>query len=181
MTVVVVDTTVLSNFAHVERADFVKLAFPEIIAPRTVVSELRQGESLGLVPSCDWSWLPVVDRDPAEHSPLDRLGKMLGRGTIARLAQETLKMILDPGEVACIVLAISIKAVVATDDASARRVARSLGLAVSGTLGALANLVDGGYLTLALADQLLQTMIVKGYRSPVRSLAGVMEDAELAP
>jgi len=90
-------------------------------------------------------------------------------------------MILDPGEVTCIVLAISIKAVVATDDASARRVARSLGLAVSGTLGALANLVDGGYLTLALADQLLQTMIVKGYRSPVRSLAGVMEDAELAP
>jgi len=53
MTVVVVDTTVLSNFAHVERADLVKLAFPEIIAPRTVVSELRQGESLGLVPSCD--------------------------------------------------------------------------------------------------------------------------------
>jgi predicted nucleic acid-binding protein len=57
-----------------------------------------------------------------------------------------------------------------TDDRDARRAAQEAGLIVSGTLGALMNLVRGSTLSLAEADEFLATMKRRGYRSPVNSL-----------
>ena len=59
---------------------------------------------------------------------------------------------------------------VLTDDRDARRVAQTRGVAISGTLGALVNLVDQGTLTLDQADSLLTQMKQYGYRCPVVSL-----------
>lgn len=62
-----------------------------------------------------------------------------------------------------------------TDDRDARRVVRELGLEVSGTLGALCNLVDQRHLTIEAADELLAKMLSKGYRSPVTSIKALLE------
>ncbi len=83
---------------------------------------------------------------------------------------------LDKGERACIALALRLTAVVVTDDRDARRVARSLGLEISGTLGALCNLVNHGHLTVEAADKLLTKMLSKGYRSPVTSIKTLLGD-----
>jgi predicted nucleic acid-binding protein len=58
-----------------------------------------------------------------------------------------------------------------TDDRDARRAAREAGLVVSGTLGALMNLVRGGALSLAETDEFLVTMKRNGYRCPLNSLS----------
>lgn len=62
-----------------------------------------------------------------------------------------------------------------TDDREARTTAQSLGVAVSGTLGTLANLVRGKAITLAEADTLLLQMMRHGYRSPVQTLSELLD------
>jgi predicted nucleic acid-binding protein len=62
-----------------------------------------------------------------------------------------------------------------SDDFAARRLARSYGLTISGTLGVLVALVHDGQLSFEEAELLLQEMIRCGYRSPVDSLSGLME------
>jgi predicted nucleic acid-binding protein len=57
-----------------------------------------------------------------------------------------------------------------SDDLDARKLGRSLGVAVSGSLGALGLLVLRRILSMAEADALLTEMIQRGFRSPYRSL-----------
>jgi hypothetical protein len=54
-----------------------------------------------------------------------------------------------------------------------RAVARSRGIALSGTLGILAACPDFGILTIAQANALLKKMIAAGYRSPVDHLGQI--------
>lgn len=61
MSLIVTDTTVLNNFSQVARPDLLRLAFPEISAPTVVRKELAEGERLGRVPICDWSWLEDIE------------------------------------------------------------------------------------------------------------------------
>ncbi len=63
-----------------------------------------------------------------------------------------------------------------TDDRDARTAAREVGIMVSGTLGALMNLVEGGTLSMSQADHLLVLMKQHGYRCPVDSLSELNED-----
>lgn len=153
MTLAVANTTVLSNFAHVRRADLPLLAFPSLVVPTEVLDEIRQGERLNLLPALDWSAIPVVDPHPADLETVRRM-----------------RPSLDAGETACLAVALARQAVVVTDDWEARQVAKSLGLGVSGTLGALILLGEQQRLSIDEADQLLAGMISAGYRSPVRSI-----------
>jgi|SRR3972149_1421694 len=153
MTGAVVDTAVLSNFARVRRAQLLQQAFPDIATPHAVVEELEQGERLGYVPATDWSWLKIVILDASEEALAGKLAEKLGLG-----------------ESACLAVASTRALTVLTDDQDARRMAKTLGLNVSGTLGVLARLVSSKAIDLADADSLLGTMIQQGYRSPVRSL-----------
>lgn len=87
------------------------------------------------------------------------------------MVAEDLNHTLGRGEAECIALAKSRQWIVLTDDRDARRVAREAGLIVSGTLGALINLVQGKALSLAEAHKLLAIMKRSGYRCPVNSLS----------
>jgi len=149
------DTTVLSNFAHVRRPALVRKALGDAVFTTPVVlSELSQGESAGFVPVCDWSWLQVIAADDEAHT----------------LASD-LQSILDPGEAESLAVAIRRQCVFLSDDFAARRIARERGVTVSGTLGILIKLVRAAYLSLDEADTLLQRMMAQGYRSPVATLA----------
>ncbi len=61
-----------------------------------------------------------------------------------------------------------------TDDLNAREVAKASGLEISGTLGALCDLADQRHLTVETADELLDKMRSKGYRSPVTSVKALL-------
>ena len=136
---ILLDNTVLSNFAHVERPDLLRLALPDAHVTPQVMSELENGVALGRLPDCDWQWLPTVELSPREREHLARL-----------------RLILDDGEAACIVVALERGATIFTDDRDARRYAHRRGLPVSGTLGVLSLLIDARHLTVAEADAYLK-------------------------
>ncbi len=154
MPIAALDTTVLSNFAHVRRPDLLAAALgADLVTTPLVLAELRTGEASGHVPTCDWNWLPVAHPTAAEQ----------------RLAAELTHQ-LDPGEAECLAVALTRAYRFLSDDFAARRLAVLKGLAVSGTVGVLTTLVEMGQLSLPDADELLTQMIACGYRSPVRSL-----------
>jgi predicted nucleic acid-binding protein len=152
--VILLDTTVLSNFAHIERPDLLRLGLPDAATTPHVLAELERGIPSGRLPTCDWGWLEVVELTPSEETSLVHV-----------------RLVLDDGEASCIAVALERRASLFSDDLDARRYAQRRGIRVSGTLGVLSLLVKGGHLTVAEADDYLQGMIAHGYRSPVRSLA----------
>lgn len=145
------DTTVLSNFSHVQRPDLLRRLFRPLYVPDSVWRELIRGESAGLIPRVDWEWL--VFPTPSELA----------------VSQE-LQRTLDPGEADCLSMAQSRRLPVFTDDRRARQIGRSLGLDISGALGCLLDLVELSFLDLEKADLLLAQMRKWGYRSPISSL-----------
>ena len=151
---VVSDTTVLSNFAHAQRPDFLQSAFPNLAVPPAVRSELRQGEQEGRIPVCDWDWLQPIALSEAQQQLADDFSQTLGRG-----------------ESECIALALERGWLLLTDDRDARRVAVDRAVSISGTLGSLVILVDRQVLSRTEADDHLRVMIASGYHSPVRSLS----------
>lgn len=159
MTAAVIDTTVLSNFAHVKQPDLLQQAFDELVAPTAVMDEWREGVRLGAVPAVDWNWLPEIGLTGAEQLTAEEFGQTLGRG-----------------EAACLALAVSRGWIVLTDDQNARKAARKAGLMVSGTLGALMNLIHLKVITVAEGDLLLSEMMLRGYHSPVDSLSELDND-----
>lgn len=144
---------VLNNFAQIRRPDLLRSAYPDLSVPPSVWSELDLGVCRGLVPACDWSWLKILDLSEREQAQVDQFDRAL-----------------DPGEAACIAIAVSRGCLMLSDDREARVFGRSLGLEVSGSLGVLNNLVLKQILRLDEADALLAEMIRRGFRSPYRSL-----------
>lgn len=154
MTETILDTTLLSNFAHVQRPDLLQAALiSKAVTTATVLAELRAGVTLGWVPRCDWSWLNVVTLADEEQV-------QAGHYTA----------VLDAGEAERLTVAKKRAWVFASDDLAARRLARHEGVDVTGTLGVLQKLVTMQLLTLDEADAHLTVMVGRGYRAPVRSL-----------
>ncbi len=147
------DTTVLSNFAHIERPDLLRALFSPLLVPPSVLEELMEGEMRALIPKCPWGWLDVVVPTTSEKVLAQELRKSVG-----------------PGEADGLAVAKSRNLLILTDDLDARQLADSLGLGLSGTLGCLRDLVKRSILDLSAADLFLVRMRERGYRSPVRSL-----------
>ncbi len=152
------DNTVLVNFALVGRADLLRLALgPEVATPPQVMEEFLAGVALGRVPETDWTWLSVVSLSAIEEE-----------------SHQQLRRHLNQGEAACLAVAAHRPARVLTDDWDARATAGRRGIAISGTLGVLVRLAKSDQLTAAQADDLLQNMIAQGYRSPVESIKDLL-------
>lgn len=152
------DNTVMSNFAVVRRPDLLVTALGEPIATsQQAFKELQAGVAAGKLPPLDWPWFTVWALEPAETARYERLLRRL-----------------NPGDAACLTMAVERGCRVLTDDRDARRFARQLKIPLSGTLGVLARLVDIRELVLAEADELLREMITAGYRCPVISLQDLM-------
>ena len=152
----VLDNTVMSNFALVNRADWLRRAWPEMLVTSSEAwTELQTGIRLGRLRETDWSWLTVLTLTVQECQFRDELVPPL-----------------DEGEAACLALAQRRGYGLLTDDRVARREARRMGVSLSGTLGVLQSLVHEGQIPLEEADTALREMIARGYRSPVPSLSG---------
>lgn len=131
----------------------------KVIVPPAVVDELAVGRELGID-------LPAVDR----------LGWVAVRRPAAAPA-EPLIADLGPGETEVLMLALeSPGAVVIIDDALARRMAETLGIKFTGTLGVLLDAKRAGHLSAIapLLDQLqdLQFRLAPHTRAAVLKRAG---------
>jgi len=153
----VLDNTVMSNFALVGRAAWLPKFWPgKLVTSSDAWHELQAGIRLGRIPEADWSWLAVLTLTEEEREIRDQLVPPL-----------------DEGEGACLALAQSRGYGFLTDDRVARREARRLGVPLSGTMGALRSLVHEGHVSFDEANAALQEMVAFGYHSPVHDLSGL--------
>lgn len=151
---VILDTTVLSNFAHVQRPDLVYLLWPNLTRTTpAAMEEYAAGVRSGAVPPDIWRDLELVELTPEE----DRLALSLAPG-------------LGRGERICLAVAIERKAILVTDDRRARQLASALGVQTTGTIGILLGCIREGLIALEEANGLLQRMIDRGYRAPTLDL-----------
>jgi len=153
---VVLDNTVLSNFAIARQAG---MLFKLWQAPMTTVEALREYQAsvdLGKLPAGAWRRLAVVDLVEEER----------------QLAEQHLD--LGAGERTCLAVAALRGALLATDDRKARRTARELSIPVTGSPGILVLSVDAGVSTLEGANRIQQEMIRSGFFSPVSELETLM-------
>ena len=155
---VLLDNTVLSNFSSVSRPDLVRQAFAEQVgATEQALQEMQDGVTIGKIPACDWDWLARITLTPAEQVQFETLHEYLGAG-----------------EASCLAVAQERRYRLATDDKDARRLARQLGLSLTGSIGILGILVKKGALSLVEGDRLLQEMVAAGYHSPAVTLEEIL-------
>lgn len=156
---VLVDNTVLTNFAFIEREDILKDVFEQsLFTTEAVLKERYKGEDSGVLPKRDWSFLKILKIE-SEHEQyhFERFRQMLGEG-----------------ESSCLSLSISRGMKILTDDLDTRRYAQRMGISVSGTIGVLALSVKKGIISKEEGNIFLLKMIEKGYYSPCKSLNGLV-------
>jgi hypothetical protein len=150
--------TVLSNFALVGRADLLpELLGVTAVTTTAVINEFNQGVVANRVPTTDWTWLVILELAPEE----------------TKLYSQLLTHI-NAGEASCLAIAARRNGRLVTDDRDARKIANQMQVPVSSTLGILVQLFEKEHLSLAEANYLLERMIARGYRSPLRALDSLL-------
>jgi len=164
--VIVVNTTVLSNLARVEKLRLLKL-FGDVLVPLPVYEEVLRGREAG------YTFLEAVEEFLEEEGV-----------TLAALSGEErglfrdLQGRVDPGEAAGIAIARNQGLLFLSDDRVARQVAEEHGVEISGTLGLLKLAVDEGNLTREEAQEILESLIAAGYRAPLHTIEELWEEEE---
>jgi predicted nucleic acid-binding protein len=163
---VLIDATVVSNFAAIGRLDLLRGHLGSAFLADAVHAELIRGAGLG------YSFLTRIEdeiADLAEHGWL-RLTRPANEPE--RSAFRTLPARIQLGEAMSLAIAGERGWVFLTDDRKARKVAAENRIAVSGTVGVLIGLIRSGTLTLEEGNSLLAAMVEQaGDHSPVKSLA----------
>jgi predicted nucleic acid-binding protein len=152
--IVLLDNTVLSNFALVESLDLLARAVvPHAATTGHVIREFEAGIVTRRLAPAELGWLPQLTLSSEEQRAYERLAQRL-----------------NAGEASCLAVAGSRSGKVLTDDRDARIVAGRLGIPISGTLGVLVQLIEIQEVDLQSADRLLARMISEGYYAPFHSL-----------
>ena len=162
---ILVDATVLSNFAAIGRLDLLRLVLRSAFVAAAVQAEIDRGIDLGYPFLLD----VAVELQGAAINAWLRVTSI--EGDAERRAHDTLLRLVDDGEAMSIAIASVRRWMVYTDDADARRVAARMGVRIGGTLGLLRQLVVERELTMDQANALLREMIERArHRSPVKDL-----------
>jgi predicted nucleic acid-binding protein len=80
------DNTVLSNFAIVDRVDLLRTALEYAATVPQVIDEFHAGVLGGRVPQTDWSWLSVLNLTSEEQEQYVTIASHLNQGEAACLA-----------------------------------------------------------------------------------------------
>jgi predicted nucleic acid-binding protein len=164
------NTTVLSNFAAVGRLDLLQQLFGQIWITTEVYDELLDGLQEG------YDFYTGIDQQihPLANEGWIQLVSMTGEDELR--AFRSLAPQLDTGEASCLAIARHRGWAFLSDDKLARKRARAWQIQLSGTLGVLVQAVKRRLLTAEAGDQLLQSMIQRGYHSPYDTLYPLLED-----
>lgn len=159
----VLNTTVLSNFAHVDHIELL-LELPRLVTVDAVQTELNEGSETHryLEHALDTleDEIPVVP----PSSPVQEL-------------EETLLETLDPGEAQTLAVAAESEGMVVTDDGDARTIATQRGIGLTGSIGLLVRFVENDRITAEVADTYLKRWIDEaGFRSPARDFRRFLDE-----
>lgn len=156
---VVVNNTVLSNFALVHGENLVRKIFEgKLFTPEEVFQELKIGEDRNVVPKRDWLWIQVLRLETVQEQEVFR----------------RLKQRFGIGESACLSLAVHRNQKLLTDDLHVRKYAQRCGIPISGTIGVLVLGITKSLLSLEEGNRLLDQMIEHGYYAPFVKLDGLV-------
>jgi len=124
----VLNTTILSNFAHVDHVELL-LELPRLVTVDAAQTELKDGSDTHhyLAQTLDVleDEIPVV----TPSSPAQQL-------------EEQLLETLDPGEAQALAVAAEAEGMVVTDDGDARSIANERGIGLTGPIGLLVRFVE---------------------------------------
>jgi predicted nucleic acid-binding protein len=160
---VVLDTTVVSNFASTDSISF----FATVLESPVVVPAVREELERGL---------------DAGHGYLDTAVDALDdelpvRPVSADDGVQDIRDRLDRGEAESLLGAIEHSGTLATDDLAARKIADQRGVPVTGSIGLLVLGVEAAHLDCDTADEWLDTWREqRGYYAPVDSVAEILGD-----
>lgn len=159
----VLDTTVLSNFAHVDRVELL-FDLSRLVTVDAAQRELDEG----------------TETHPYLTNAVTALGTeipVLSPSEEATETAETLLETLDPGEAQALAVAEATHGVLVTDDGDARRTAKRRDVDVTGSIGLLVRFVDDGRLSVGTADSYLKRWIDDaGFRSPSRDFTVFLDE-----
>lgn len=166
---IIVNTTVLSNFAAIEQLDLLRRLYDGIHIPTEVYQEIRAGLEEG------YRFYEGIDRlvDPLVEGGWIHLVSASGEEELRLL--DSLLQHLHQGEAACLAIAHHRGWLLLTDDLAARREAERLDVPRSGSIGCLVLAVERGLCSLSEANGWLAEMIDHNYRSPVTDLTPLLE------
>lgn len=167
-TAVVLDTTVLSNFARTDSVDWLADTLSLPVTVHAVRQEVEQGREEG------YEYLDsVLARfelvEAAEETSNGMIGVVPLGGLPRNDAPESMEK-LDRGEAHALYGAWP-EGTLATDDLDARRLARKRSVYITGSIGILAYGVLVDELSLATADGWLEIWEDAGFYSPVESVS----------
>lgn len=159
----VLNTTVLSNFAHVDHVELL-LALSRVVTVDAVQTELDEGNETHhyLEQALDVleDEIPVV----TPSSP-------------AQEREEVLLETLDPGEAQALGVAEVAEGMVVTDDGDARTIADERGIRLTGSIGLLVRFVENDRITADTADTYLKRWIDEaGFRSPAHDFQRFLDE-----
>ncbi len=149
---VLIDNTVLSNFAKVNRLDLLKRAFEKLYVTEQVLEEFKLGIERGVLPNISLDF-EVLKLEGEEIELYNSLRAKLGKG-----------------EASCLAIAKSRNMKFLTDDSDARKAANILGVPVSGTIGVLVRCIERNIISKEEGNKILKEMIAKGFYSPISDL-----------
>jgi len=164
---VIVNTTVLSNFAFVERLDLLESLLGVVYIATDVYAEILDGLAEG------YAFYDAVEHEI--QAPSGEPWLLLTAPTDEELRLFTALLgALHQGEAACLAIAATRGWAFLTDDRRARRAARRLNTLVSGTLGVLVEAIKSDLIGIDQANALLAKMMKAGYYSPYDNLAELL-------
>jgi predicted nucleic acid-binding protein len=157
--IVLLDNTILSNFALIGRIDLVYSLWHDVArTTRSVLEEYQAGTKALNLPEDIWEGLVVHELSTEEITQLAMLPLQLGAG-----------------ERSCLAAAIQQKAVFASDDRLARKRAIEAGLIVVGSIGILIQCIKKGLIDKPAAQELLDKIIKAGFYSSINNFDEIFE------
>ncbi len=157
---ILINNTVLSNFALAQVVPLLtEFCGSKGRVTEQVLAEFERGVQQGLLPTTTLNWLKRVKlRGPGERALFLQMRRQVGAG-----------------EASCLAIAVAKGYDFLTGDMKARRVARTEGVTVSGSVGVLLELIRIHQLTLEEGNDILKTFIQHGYFSPVERLDRLLQ------
>ncbi|WP_009630116.1 DUF3368 domain-containing protein [Synechocystis sp. PCC 7509] len=158
---VVSNTSPILNLAIIGQLELIRQQFGQVQIPLAVLAELKVLEdrpgSKEIQAAVDTGWIKVQE-------------------VSSQLSVQLLQQVLDRGESEAITLAIDLKADrILLDERDGRKIAKSLGLKVTGVLGILLRAKQEGDLS-SLLDAIDALVKTAGFRIAPELLAKVLEE-----
>jgi uncharacterized protein len=161
---VLVNTTVLSNFAAVGRLDLLRSLFGALYMAQAVFEEVQASLDEG------YAFYAGLEKEiqPFREDGWLHLTTIEGEQELELF--QSLPQKLHRGEAMSLAIAKCRGWRFLTDDRAARSKADELGVSKAGTLAVLMQAIDKSLITLEQGNAILQEMIIGRYQSPIADL-----------